>query len=306
MPTFVTPKEAARRLEVSEKTIYRWLRDGTLPGRKLGKAWRISELVLEGPPAEPDRLPAVTRAQRGKPVSILDQLDDVRATLTKFGRVVEGAAENGIEDILGPRRSSERTKREIGTVLEESEGEVLLLGVALREFFGDKDHSLILRRKLVSDVDFRVKALLLDPDSAAARARAVAENGPDFAAEARYRESPLFGDLRRSVSVIRSMREQKASLGKSKFDLEVRFFDCWPTFYLILTTDACFVEPYHMGQETRFLDGSCIGELTPILRLNPASRFYTLLRNHFLYVWEGANPFMRIRPLEEVAAFLFQ
>ncbi len=39
----LTVPQAAEQLQVSERTVYEWLRDGKLPGRKIGKMWRLSE-----------------------------------------------------------------------------------------------------------------------------------------------------------------------------------------------------------------------------------------------------------------------
>lgn len=43
---FLTFEETARTLKVRVETIRRWLRDGTLHGRKLGKVWRIPDSEL--------------------------------------------------------------------------------------------------------------------------------------------------------------------------------------------------------------------------------------------------------------------
>ena len=42
----MTPKQAAERLIVSEKTVKDWLRAGTLKGIKVGRLWRIKESDL--------------------------------------------------------------------------------------------------------------------------------------------------------------------------------------------------------------------------------------------------------------------
>jgi len=41
-----TPEEVAEILSVSEVTVLRWLREGTIPGFKAGRLWRISEQNL--------------------------------------------------------------------------------------------------------------------------------------------------------------------------------------------------------------------------------------------------------------------
>ena len=38
----LTVPQAAEQLQVSERTVYEWLREGKLPGRKIGKVWRLS------------------------------------------------------------------------------------------------------------------------------------------------------------------------------------------------------------------------------------------------------------------------
>ncbi len=41
--TLLTPAEIAERLQVTERTITGWLRQGRLRGFKIGKEWRIAE-----------------------------------------------------------------------------------------------------------------------------------------------------------------------------------------------------------------------------------------------------------------------
>ena len=43
----LTPEQVAKRLQVTERTIYGWLRRGTLPALKLGRLWRIRPEDLE-------------------------------------------------------------------------------------------------------------------------------------------------------------------------------------------------------------------------------------------------------------------
>jgi excisionase family DNA binding protein len=50
----LTPKQAAARLLVSEKTVLDWLRVGKLKGLKAGRLWRIRERDLEAFLVEPE------------------------------------------------------------------------------------------------------------------------------------------------------------------------------------------------------------------------------------------------------------
>lgn len=43
----LTPAQVAERLQVTERTVYKWLTDGELRAAKLGRVWRISEEQLK-------------------------------------------------------------------------------------------------------------------------------------------------------------------------------------------------------------------------------------------------------------------
>ena len=43
----LTPEQVAERLQVTERTVYGWLRRGTLPALKLGRLWRVRPEDLE-------------------------------------------------------------------------------------------------------------------------------------------------------------------------------------------------------------------------------------------------------------------
>ena len=45
---YLTVEQVAAKLQVSERTVLQWLRAGELPGRKLGRLWRIHPGVLDG------------------------------------------------------------------------------------------------------------------------------------------------------------------------------------------------------------------------------------------------------------------
>ena len=43
----LTPAQVGERLQLTERTVYQWLRDGRLVGLKLGRLWRIRSEDLE-------------------------------------------------------------------------------------------------------------------------------------------------------------------------------------------------------------------------------------------------------------------
>jgi excisionase family DNA binding protein len=42
----LTPEQAAAELQLHPNTVYKLLADGALPGRKVGKSWRIPRVRL--------------------------------------------------------------------------------------------------------------------------------------------------------------------------------------------------------------------------------------------------------------------
>jgi excisionase family DNA binding protein len=44
---YYTPEEVATKLQVTRRTVYRWLTEGKLPGLRAGAGWRITEAAVE-------------------------------------------------------------------------------------------------------------------------------------------------------------------------------------------------------------------------------------------------------------------
>lgn len=55
--TYLTLREAAELLKVHENTIRNWLKSGDLPGRQIGRLWRINAAAVEAmiPNTPPER-----------------------------------------------------------------------------------------------------------------------------------------------------------------------------------------------------------------------------------------------------------
>ena len=304
-------RDVAARLNVSEKTVYKWLQDGLIPATRLGKTWLISDQAVDSLLNPPGAQPALAHRSAPPSASIRAASETARESssastapslagaLEHITRVASGAITHGITGILGPRRSDPSTAGRISEALNAAEGEVLLQGIGLREFFGDQDYTLILRKMAAEDRPARVRALLVNPVGQFARARTVAEDGQQFADDARFRAGPLFGDSWRSLNVIASMKKTAESL--ARFSLEVRFVDHWPAFYMVMADRRAFVEMYHFGRPQAAFEGSTIDGLVPMLELDGDSDYFQLLRNHFDYIWAGKNPFIETLSLEQVA-----
>lgn len=64
MAQILTVEQAAEKLQMSPKAVRKYLRTGKLPGRKIGKAWRLLESDLEryvrGEAAGQEELPRIS------------------------------------------------------------------------------------------------------------------------------------------------------------------------------------------------------------------------------------------------------
>jgi excisionase family DNA binding protein len=303
-------RDVAARLNVSEKTVYKWLRAGLIPARRIGKTWIITEESVQAvlspkvapsaavgspsiAPATPAQLPASGVQPMG--ASSTTDID----SLNRFAGILSGAINQSVHAILGPRSSDASTAQAVGNALEIAHGEVLLQGIGLREFFGDRGHTAILRQMAAEDRAVQVRAILVNPVSEFARARAVAEDGAQFQDEGRFRGGPLYNDSWRSLNVIAAMKKEAEQ--RSHFGIDVRFVDHWPSVYLVMTTDSTFIETYHFGKPDSAVDGSSIDGLVPMLHVSSSSSYAQILRKHFDYIWSGSNTHIKTHSLADIA-----
>jgi excisionase family DNA binding protein len=291
----ITPDEIAGRLGYSRKRIYQFLDAGQIPAMKIGKKWVVNRREFEEWLAGQGSAPVAVSSPAPTPdiPRMLDQLDSVRELLRRFSAVVEGAITVGIEDILPPRRDGSKTRYAIEAELERAQGEVLISGTTLRDFFSDKDYELTLHKKIVRNEDFRVRAVMLDPLSDLAHARAFAERGAPMLSESDYRLTNLFVDTQKSVNRILLLQEEKAKRAASRFELEVRFVP-YSTVWAVCTENVAFAEFYHFGRPAphAWFTGSCLGENVPVLRVHAGTDLYNIVRSHITYLFEGVNPYI--------------
>jgi excisionase family DNA binding protein len=303
-------RDVAARLNVSEKTVYKWLRAGLIPARRIGKTWIITEESVQAvlsPKVAPSTAvgpsPIAPPSASQTPASGIEHSASSTATdvdsLNRFTGILSGAISQGVSGILGPRGSDPSTAETVARYLESAQGEVLLQGIGLREFFGDRGHTAILRQMAAEDRAVQVRAILVNPVSEFARARAVAEDGFQFQDEARFKGGPLYNDSWRSLNVIAAMKKEAEE--RTHFGIDVRFVDHWPSVYLVMTSHSAFVETYHFGKPDDAVDGSSIDGLVPMLHIASTSSYAQILRKHFDYIWSGANPHIKTYSLADIA-----
>lgn len=304
-------RDVAVRLNVSEKTVYKWLKIGLIPASRIGKSWMITEESIQSliqpslnntvgtstniPPPAIAPIRAVSAAS---PDANNAQRQDTEY-LARFTNVLTGAISQGVHGVLGPRASDPATSATIATALENAYNEVILQGIGLREFFGDRGHTAILKQMAAEDRAVQIRAILVNPVSEFARARAVAEDGAQFEDEDRFKAGPLYNDSWRSLNVIAAMKKDAES--RSHFGIDVRFVDHWPSVYLVMTPESTFVETYQFGKPNAAVDGSSIDGLVPMFQFQSSSSYASILRQHFDYIWSGANPHVKTHSLADIA-----
>tara|TARA_B100000401_G_scaffold419611_1_gene344379 strand:+ start:824 stop:1744 length:921 start_codon:yes stop_codon:yes gene_type:complete len=295
-------REVAIKLNVSEKTVYKWLSQGIIPAKRLGKTWVISENEIEklvNPEIYPKQsLEKITLTNRDFKNTDEQDLKEIEV-LDKFTEFLSSAIDHGYEKILGPRSLDSKTVDRISDVLDSSTGEILLQGIGLREFFGDKGYADILRKMLNENRKIQIKALLVNPNSDFAKARAIAEDGIVFDDDEVFKSGPLYSDSWRSMNMIASIK--KKSLDLSSFSLDVKFVNHWPSSYLIMTEKYTFLESYQFANLQNIYGESSFDGLVPMMQLKSKSDYGRILRNHFEYIWSGSNPYIPIYSLSEIS-----
>jgi len=179
------------------------------------------------------------------------------------------ALRSGIANIYGKRMGDERAKKAIEDHIDAAKDTLLLIGVALPDFFDKGPYTGIVAEKLAHQADTRFRVLLLHPESAAADERAHIEEGRG-----------TVGDMKYSIESIQGYLEDNSYV-------EARLYDFPPMVFLLMSERVALVEPYHLGRPGSLSRGKCIGGRAPLLEINriPGS-FYETMEAHFDYVWQ--------------------
>tara|TARA_A100001037_G_C15135627_1_gene630979 strand:+ start:337 stop:1281 length:945 start_codon:yes stop_codon:yes gene_type:complete len=302
-------RDVAVRLNVSEKTVYKWLKLGHIPASRIGKSWIITSESIQSIirpkashiSADSDRISDPIQYQPiKKSIHPLESITEGESEhLQRFTNLLNGAVSQGLLGVLGPRSSDPKTIGLIAQSLDSAKGEILLQGIGLREFFGDRGHTPILQKMALEDKPVQLRAILVNPVSEFARARAILEDGSQFQNADRFKSSPLYNDSWRSLNVIAAMKKDAAAC--AQFGLDVRFVDHWPSVYLVMTKHITYIETYHFGRPEVAVDGSSIDGLVPMFQFKTQSTYASIMRQHFNYIWSGANPYIRTYSLGEIS-----
>ena len=69
MKEILTPRETAKYLNIHVRTIYRLVKNGDIPGRKVGGSWRFRKILLDQWLSGRENISSRSQAQPGSPLT---------------------------------------------------------------------------------------------------------------------------------------------------------------------------------------------------------------------------------------------
>lgn len=177
----------------------------------------------------------LTYVLRGIEMRFAERLERITERLP----VLAGAQKSGIVNIFSSRHNDENYPKEIKNQCEniENEATVYTMSISMRDWLGQHPEDIYNQAfvHLLDDKKVRIRILLLDPTSGAAKARAVVENRDEINRYG-YHECRLFREIfhviRTLVDADRFSREIKERI---KTQVEVRFYRIDPTTHLLMS-----------------------------------------------------------------------
>lgn len=219
----------------------------------------------------------------------------------------------GIRHIFINRRSDSEFSKILRDELIHSK-DILMMANSARDFFAGNPNRMRFGNPsetkyydLIQDMlnkNLRMKLILLNPLSEAARDRYLVEYGPSEDIDKSYLGSTLFNDINKVSKWFCENRE----IWENK--IELRFSSLTPTVFMIRTDNYTFIEQYHMGDlmgaeievNTEDTSAVCLGGYVPIFMVENSSSFARLMRYHFKSIWKKAEKCERV--FEEIDVFI--
>jgi hypothetical protein len=239
-------------------------------------------------------------------------LDEIKELTDRLG-ILPKVKECQIENIFERRRKNPDFKKELIRQFDNTKDgeEILLMSNSLRDFFitrQDRDDYLnaifeMLKRGI------KLKILLLDPTSQAARDRALVEERKRVESKG-YINSTLFTEIKKVAEWLHNPPQDldldEDIREKIENKIEVRFFPYDPTTQLIITDKFTFIEQYHRGggkeirkelKKEKISQIDCFGGFVPVLMVDNSASYAKLMKSHFKNIWNSKD--VRKRNLRE-------
>lgn len=205
--------------------------------------------------------------------------------------------ETGISRVFLSRHDPEYAKELERCFLDKTADEILMLGLSLRDWFGEKspDHKFAPLLESAVRKGTKFKVLLVDPTSETAKERALAESGKDCGEDEKLVKSELYRDMKRVMKWLKDPRVDADTNSLMKANIEARFYDSLLTVY-VKTADYMFIEQFHTGKLSILHDKKigdpddwCHGGYVPVLLVKNTSDFGRLMSDHFANIWEKSK-----------------
>lgn len=217
--------------------------------------------------------------------------------------MLEHARYNGLVDILAPRQDEDRgdeTKENIADDIETTKS-IISFSISGLDFFSfvrgpgtayGRYYIIIQKRieeanKSKKPLDLKIKTLLMNPDSRAARFRNRIETIDDS-------QGNIRNDIKVAIEGLKKLNDR----AKENF-IEYQLYSDFPQVGFILTDSYVYIEPYHYAPTKELCDAlkgkglkastsfsCCTGGRIPVFQFHSNSNMYVAMKEHFKSIWK--------------------
>lgn len=234
---------------------------------------------------------------------VKDSTNNLDKKFKEVFEILEHSRYNGLIDILAPRFDEEKgdNTREIIAKEVEKSKTVYVLSISGLDFFSapggglpraGKSFEAIMKKitdakKENKPFDLKIKALLMDPNSEAAKFRDEIESFEGV-------KGSIEKDIEHAKRGI-----QLLNTHAGKVFIEYRLYSIFPQVGFVLTDSCIFIEPYHFAPTKEFINAleekklkattmvtNCTGGRVPILQFSSNSNIYIAMQKHFESIWK--------------------
>jgi len=219
---------------------------------------------------------------------------------------------SGIKAIFTSRQQDDSNLRDaIEEASQTTSNEIFMLGICMRTVFDPNiPHTPYFLAKINSP-QIRLRVIILDPKSPAAKRRAAIEIGSNtiddikttinrgLVSTAQTRFTDLMRDNGDFEYMIRKHKDTNDHDEKAKIlerimehvNLSVHLYSkVDPILFIMGFDDTLFAEQYHFGREEGVVPfGGCIGKYVPVIQFKRESRCYSIFKCHFEYMWQDCS-----------------
>lgn len=234
----------------------------------------------------------------GLPVAIFHQ---IRTNEDSF-QLLRVCRRAGIRGIFESRKADRDSLQKAVELEAEDATSINFLGTSFRSVFGPDQIPGTALRRCIESPNVKLKVLLLDPDSKAAKERAAIERGNLTIRDIKMSleigiPSAMERRLRNLDQVIVDRLVKEFSSEDHSADVEfvnaigvqVRTYEYDPMINALEFPENMFVEQYHFGRPSIVPYGGCIGEYVPVLQYRRDSNGYRFISAHFRYLWSRSK-----------------